>query len=46
MEESGLVKPELLVKYKQEAKELTAIFTAIGKTTKQNQKIRVNKFRI
>ncbi|HVV54057.1 MAG TPA: four helix bundle protein [Mucilaginibacter sp.] len=36
MEESELVKPELLSKYKQEAKELTAIFTAIGKTAKQN----------
>ena len=38
MEESGLVKPELLLNHRQEAKELTAIFTAIGKTAKQNQK--------
>src|SRR5215469_12433759 len=38
MEESELVKPELLTNYKKEAKELTAIFTAIGKTAKQNQK--------
>jgi four helix bundle protein len=38
MEESELVKPELLSNYKQEAKELTAIFTAIGKTAKANQR--------
>ena len=38
MEESELVKPESLVNYKKEAIELTAIFTAIGKTAKLNQK--------
>jgi four helix bundle protein len=38
MEESELVKPELLIDFKKEAKELTAIFTAIGKTAKQNNK--------
>jgi len=37
MEESGLVRPELLMSLKKEADELTAIFTAIGKTAKANQ---------
>ena len=39
MEESGLVKLELIAPLKKEANELTAIFTAIGKTAKANQKI-------
>jgi len=38
MEESELVKTELLVNYKKEARELTAIFTATGKTANQNQR--------
>ena len=38
MEESGLVKPEPIFTLKKEANELTAIFTAIGKTAKANQK--------
>lgn len=37
MEGSGLVKTELIAPLKKEANELTAIFTAIGKTTKINQ---------
>jgi len=37
MEESGLVKPELLTGLKKETDELTAIFTAIDKTAKANQ---------
>jgi four helix bundle protein len=40
MEESGLVNPESLLHLKKEANELTAIFTAIGKTAKINQKIK------
>ena len=45
MEESCLVKPELIMPLKKEANELTAIFTAIGKLPKQikprpNQKIK------
>jgi four helix bundle protein len=40
MEESEMVKPALLIYYKKEAKELTAIFTAIGKTARLNQKIK------
>jgi four helix bundle protein len=39
MEESELVKTEAIKPLKQEAKELTAIFTAIGKTAKANRKI-------
>ena len=38
MEESGLVEPSKLSSLKKEANELTAIFTAIGKTAKLNQK--------
>ena len=38
MEESGLVNSSDMVHLKKEANELTAIFTAIGKTAKQNQK--------
>src|ERR1700710_754592 len=37
MEESGLVNSSDLVTLKKEADELTAIFTAIGKTAKVNQ---------
>jgi four helix bundle protein len=37
MEESELVKEERIKHLNQEAKELTAIFTAIGKTAKLNQ---------
>jgi hypothetical protein len=37
MEESNLVKAEDLILLKKEADELTAIFTAIGKTAKTNQ---------
>ncbi len=37
MEESGLIDPALITPLKKEANELTAIFTAIGKTTKANQ---------
>ena len=40
IEESGLVDPKDLATLKKEADELTAIFTAIGKTTKQNQKLK------
>ena len=38
MEYSGLVATELIAPLKREATELTAIFTAIGKTAKENQK--------
>jgi len=38
MEESELVTTERIKSLKQEARELTAIFTAIGKTAKSNQK--------
>ncbi|PTQ94935.1 four helix bundle protein [Mucilaginibacter yixingensis] len=38
MDESGLVKLDLINTLKKEANELTAIFTAIGKTAKQNQR--------
>ena len=37
MEESNLVRVEDLIALKKEADELTAIFTAIGKTAKTNQ---------
>lgn len=43
MEESGLVSPLLIAPLKKEAIELTAIFTAIGKTAKENQKIKNQK---
>jgi len=39
MEEAGLVKPDKIFALKKEATELTAIFTAIGKTAKENQRI-------
>ncbi|RYZ92438.1 MAG: four helix bundle protein [Sphingobacteriaceae bacterium] len=39
IEESGLVENSKLIPLKKEPKELTAIFTAIGKTAKENQKI-------
>jgi four helix bundle protein len=39
MEESGLVDSKVTFPLKKEANELTAIFTAIGKTTKANQRI-------
>ena len=38
MEESGLVSPKVVFELKKEASELTAIFTAIGKTAKANQR--------
>ncbi len=38
MEESGLVDPKVILPLKKEANELTAIFTAIGRTAKENQK--------
>ncbi len=38
MEESGLVDPKVIFPLKKEANELTAIFTAIGRTTKENQR--------
>ncbi|ERR1700744_3794209 len=38
MIESELVNPEKLIVLKKEATELTAIFTAIGKTAKANQR--------
>ena len=40
MEETNLVKANLISSLKKEAGELTAIFTAIGKTSKQNQKFK------
>ena len=43
MLESGLVAPELITSLKKEAIELTAIFTAIGKTAKENQRIKNSK---
>ena len=47
MEESGLVNAELLTSLKKEVNELTAIFTAIGKTAKlnQNQKLKNSALR-
>jgi four helix bundle protein len=44
MEESGLVDLKAIFPLKKEANELTAIFTAIGKTAKANQ--RSNKFEL
>ena len=46
MEESGLVQPAQIISLKKEANELTAIFTAIGKTAKLNQQIKKNKSEI
>jgi four helix bundle protein len=38
MEESGLIQSDNLPALRKEARELTAIFTAIGKTAKENQR--------
>ena len=38
LDESGLVKNEAIPILRKEATELTAIFTAIGKTAKENQR--------
>jgi len=46
MEESGLVQSLQSISLKKEANELTAIFTAIGKTAKLNQQIKKNKSEI
>jgi four helix bundle protein len=51
IEGAGLVNPEAISMVKKEANELTAIFTAIGKTAKENQrklnqKLRNNKSEI
>jgi four helix bundle protein len=46
MEEAGLVDPQTLVPLKAEANELTAIFTSIGKTAKQNQQLKNPKSNI
>jgi four helix bundle protein len=43
MEESGLVDVKIIAPLKREADELTAIFTAIGKTAKENQRIAKQK---
>ncbi|PWK80507.1 four helix bundle protein [Mucilaginibacter oryzae] len=43
IEESGLVNSSTLPGLKKEANELTAIFTAIGKTAKENQKLNNKK---
>ena len=41
--ESELVSSELIIPLRKEAIELTAIFTAIGKTAKENQRIKNSK---
>jgi four helix bundle protein len=46
MEESGLVQSLQSISLKKETNELTAIFTAIGKTAKLNQQIKKNKSEI
>ncbi|MCC8423383.1 four helix bundle protein [Mucilaginibacter sp. UR6-11] len=43
MEEAGLISPTIIAPLKKEANELTAIFTAIGKTAKENQRIKNSK---
>ncbi|WP_299497686.1 four helix bundle protein [Mucilaginibacter sp.] len=43
MEEAGLVSSSIIAPLKKEANELTAIFTAIGKTAKENQRIKNSK---
>lgn len=43
IEESGLINSTTLPELKKEANELTAIFTAIGKTAKENQKLNNKK---
>lgn len=45
MAEAEIVKPEKIVALKNEAKELTAIFTAQGKTAKLNNKIATSKIK-
>jgi Flp pilus assembly pilin Flp len=40
VEEAGLVSPTIVAALRKEANELTAIFTAIGKTAKENQRIK------
>ncbi|MDR6940747.1 four helix bundle protein [Mucilaginibacter pocheonensis] len=46
MEESGLVVSANLTQLKREANEFTAIFTAIGKTAKEKQRISKSKIKI
>ena len=46
MEEAGLVNADIISPLKKEANELTAIFTAIGKTAKQNQQLKNPKSNI
>ena len=43
MQEAELVQESIIAPLRKEANELTAIFTAIGKTTKENQKIKNSK---
>lgn len=43
MEEAELVSATIIAPLKKEANELTAIFTAIGKTAKENQRIKNSK---
>ena len=45
MEQADLVSPDKIFALKKEGNELTAIFTAIGKTAKLNQKIKNKKIR-
>ncbi|MFD0751559.1 four helix bundle protein [Mucilaginibacter calamicampi] len=40
MIEADLVRPTVMAQLRNEANELTAIFTAIGKTAKENQKLK------
>jgi four helix bundle protein len=46
MEEAGLVSSDKINPLKKEANELTAIFTAIGKTAKLNQKIKKSEIEL
>ncbi len=43
MEEAELVSASIIAPLRKEANELTAIFTAIGKTAKENQRIKNSK---
>lgn len=43
MEEAELVSSSIIAPLRKEANELTAIFTAIGKTAKENQRIKNSK---
>ena len=43
MQEAELVSESIIAPLRKEANELTAIFTAIGKTAKENQKIKNSK---